>query len=169
MTILERFGLRARLELYEMISVVGVLFAVFGSMMGWITVEATADAAAQHDDIEAGTTVFTGLDLSWGEITLYLAIFVAVVLGLVLWRYRAPGRFTGLLVMLVGLVTAGVAVIGIVLTGMIYSPAGELEGVSVGVGLGIFVTLLGALFMLSGGILRLAAGPPSSGDPGSTQ
>lgn len=159
MSIVERIGLRGLFDRYEKISVVGILFTVLGSIMGWITVEATADAAAQHDDIDPGRTVMTGLDLSWGEITLYLAIIAAIVLGIVFWRYHGPGRITGLLIMLVGLITAGVAVLGIVLTGMIYSPAGELEGVSVGLGFGIFVTLLGALLMLSGGILRLAAGP----------
>lgn len=83
----------------------------------------------------------------------------AVVLALVLWRYHGPGRITGLLVMLVGLVAAGVAVVGMVLTGVLFAPAGEFEGVSVDLGAGILVTLLGALLLLSGGILRLAAGP----------
>lgn len=165
----ERIGIGGRLDRYEKVSVAGMLFTILGSLMGWITVEATADAAAQHDDIEAGTTVLTGMDISWGEITLYLAIIAALILGLVLWRYRAPGRITGLLIMLIGIITGGVAILGIVLTGMIYSPAGNIEGVSVDIGLGIFVTLLGAILLLSGGILRLAAGAPANEESGSSQ
>lgn len=154
----ERLTLGGRLDRYEQISIVGMLLTVLGSTMGWLNVEASADAAAQLDDIQAGTTVFTGMDLGWGVFTLILAVVAALVLGLVLWRYDGPGRITGLILMLVGLVAAAVAVVGMVLTGVLFAPAGEFEGVSVNVGLGITVTLLGALLLLSGGILRLAAG-----------
>lgn len=164
MGIRDRLTLRGRLHRYEKITVVGILLTALGSSMAWLTVEATPDAASRLDDVEAGTTVFTGLEVNWGEITLYLAIFVAILLVLVLWRYHGPGRMTGLLIMLVGLIAAGVAVVGMVLTGLIFAPAGEIEGITVDVGLGIFVTLLGALLLLSGGILRLAAGPAAAGE-----
>lgn len=158
MGIRDRLALGGRLNRYEQITVVGILLTVLGSQMSWITVEATQQAAAQLDDIQAGTTAFTGMDLGWGVFTLLLAVVAAVVLGLVLWRYRGPGRITGLVLMLIGLITAGVAVVGMVLTGVLFAPAGEFEGVSVDLGLGITVTLIGALLLLSGGILRLAAG-----------
>lgn len=160
MGIRARISLRDRIRGYEQTSIVGILLTVLGSTMGWITVDVDPEAAAEIDDYEAGTTTFTGTDLNFGEVTFYLALLAAVVLALVLWRYRAAGRKTGLLIMLIGLVTAGVATIGIILTGLIFAPAGEFEGVSVSLSGGIFLTLLGSLVMLSGGILRLAAGPP---------
>lgn len=158
-------GLRDRLAMpagaggYEQAAIVGIILVIVGSTMSWINVTAEPAAAEQFDDIDAGTTTFTGLDVNFGEITLYLGIIAAIVLLVVLWRYRGPGRITGLLLMLVGLVSAGVAVVGVVLAGSVIGPAGDLEGVSVGPGLGIAVTILGAIVLLSGGILRLAAGP----------
>lgn len=161
MAIRDWLSVRNRLDGYEQASVLGLLLTVLGSLMGWLVVTADQDAAAQLDDIEAGTTTFTGTDLGFGAITLLLAVVAAVLLGLVLWRYRAAGRKTGLVVMLAGLVAGGVAVVGIVLTGALIGQADQLQGVSVDLGVGIFVTLLGALLTLSGGVLRLAAGPPA--------
>lgn len=152
-----------RLAGYERASIIGILLTIVGSMMAWLTVNATAEAAAQLDDIEEGTTELTGMYLGFGNLTIILGILAAVVLGLVLWRYGAAGRKTGLVLMLLGLISAAVAVAGIVLTGMIFAPADELDGVTVDIGIGIIVTLLGAIVLLSGGILRLAAGAPSSG------
>lgn len=146
---------------YEQASIVGILLTIVGSMMAWLTVEADAEAAAELDDIESGTTSLSGQYLGFGDLTILLGIVAAVVLVVVLWRYGVAGRKTGLLLMLLGLITAGVAVVGIVLTGMVYAPADELADVSVDLGIGIFITLLGALVLLSGGILRLAAGAPS--------
>lgn len=153
-------SIRDRVGGYEQAAIVGILLTVLGSTMGWLTVSVEPDAASELDDFEAGTSTMTGTDLGFGAITLYLAIIAAVVLALVLWRYRAAGRKTGLLVMLIGLIAAGVATVGIVVTGILFAPAGEIDGVSVDLAGGILVTLLGSLVMLSGGILRLAAGPP---------
>lgn len=160
MAIRDKIALRDKIDGYEQASIVGILLTIIGSTMSWLNVEAEPDAAAQLEDIEPGTTAFTGTDINFGEITIFLAVLAAVVLVLVLWRYRGAGRKTGLVIMLLGLITAGVAVIGMVLAGSMIGGAGQLEGVSVGLGAGIFVTLLGALLMLSGGILRLAAGAP---------
>lgn len=159
----ERIPVWNRLAGYEQVSVAGVLLTVLGSTMGWINVQASAEAASQLDNIEAGTAAFTGLDVNFGEITIILAVLALVVLGIVLWRYHSAGRKTGLTIMLLGILTAGVGGVGFVLAWSSIAGAGELQGVSVGIGAGILVTLIGALAMLSGGVLRLAAGSPQGG------
>jgi hypothetical protein len=161
MTVSNRVPVLNRVDGYEQASFVGIILTIVGSIMAWLTVEADAEAAAELDNIDQGTTTLSGQYLGFGDITIILGIVAAVVLVLVLWRYGAAGRKTGLLIMLIGLITAGVAVVGIVLTGMIYAPADDFAGVSVDLGIGIFVTLLGAIILLSGGVLRLAAGSPS--------
>lgn len=147
-----------RIDGYEQASLGGILLTMLGSTMAWLTLEANAEAAAQLDDIDPGTTTFTGFDLGFGVFTFGLGLLAALVLGLVLWRYRGAGRKTGLVVMLVGFVTFAVAVVGIVLTGVLIGQAGELEGVTVDTAGGILLTLIGAVVMLGGGALRLAAG-----------
>jgi len=163
MSLLDRVPLLGRVDGYERASIAGILLTVVGSTMAWLVVDADADAAAELEDIEPGTNVLTGQYLGFGDLTIGLAVVAAVVLGLVLWRYGHAGRVTGLVLMLLGLIAAGVAVVGIVLTGVIFAPADEIQGLSVDLGAGILVTLVGALLLLSGGILRLAAGAPSSG------
>lgn len=168
----DALSLGGRIARYEQASIVGIVFTILGSTMGWLVVEADASAAAESDDLREGTNTFTGMDLGFGDITFFLALVAGVVLAIVLWRYRSAGRKTGLVVMLVGLITFGVALVGILLTGVIFAPADELEGVSVDLGGGILLTLLGSVVMLSGGVLRLAAGAPDvppadeSGDVG---
>lgn len=169
MAVRDKIRLPAGLNGYEQASVLGILLVVVGSTMSWIDVHADAEAAAELDDIEPGTTAFTGLEVNFGEITLYLAIVAALVLAVVLWRYRGAGRKTGLVLMLIGLISGGVAVVGVLLAGSLIGQAGAVEGASVEPGLGIVVTVLGAILLLSGGILRLAAGPPAVGDDDSTQ
>lgn len=164
MAVGDRVPLLNRIDGYEQASLAGVLLTVLGSSMAWLTLEAGPEAAARLDDIEAGTTTFTGFDLGFGVFTLGLALLAAVVLGLVLWRYHGAGRKTGVLVMLVGFVTFAVAAVGIVLTGLLIGPAGEMEGVSVDLGGGIFLTLLGSVVLLGGGALRLAAGAGPADD-----
>jgi len=154
-----RDRLRVRVERYEQATIVGVVLLLLGSASGWLTVEADAEAAARSDSLEAGVTTFTGMDLGWGVLTFGFALLAAVVVGLVLWRYDGAGRKTGLVVMLAGLLSFAVAVIGIVLTGVLFAPAGEIEGVSVDLGVGIMLALVGSLALLAGGVLRIAAGP----------
>lgn len=164
MSIRDKITLPDGIRGYEQASIVGIVLVVLGSTMSWIDVNADPEAAAELEDIEPGTTTFTGLDVNFGEITLYLGVIAIIVLAVVLWRYQFAGRKTGLFLMLIGLISAAVAVIGVFLAGSVIGSAGNLEGVSVGPGLGIAVTVLGSLFLLSGGILRLAAGAPSIGE-----
>lgn len=161
MGIRDTLAVRGRIARYEQATIVGIVLTILGSSIGWLVVEADAAAAAEHDGLEEGTTTFTGLDLGFGGITAVLALLVGALLAIVLWRYRGAGRKTGLAVLLAGLITFGVALVGIVLTGVLFAPAEKFEGVTVDLGGGIFLTLLGSLVMLSGGILRLAAGPPT--------
>lgn len=161
MAIRERMAVPEGIGGFEYATIVGILLTMWGSTSSWIEVTVEPGAAEELDDFEAGTAVKTGTEVNFGEITLYLAVFAALVLALVLWRYRAAGRKTGVLLTLIGLATASVALVGIVLTGLLFSQAGIMhEGVTVSLGTGIFVTLLGAVVILTGGLLRLAAGPP---------
>lgn len=160
MAIRNKIALPNSVRGYEQAAILGIILMILGSTMSWINVTAEPSAAAELEDIPAGTTAFTGMDVNFGEITLYLGVFAAVLLVFVLWRYRGAGRKTGLVLMLTGLISAAIAVIGILLAGSVIGAAGELEGVSVEPGLGIFITILGAILLLSGGILRLAAGSP---------
>lgn len=160
MGVTDRVPLLNRVAGYERATIVGIVLVLLGSVFGWLTVEATEEAAADHADVEAGSAVLSGIDLGWGVFTLGLGLIAAVILGLVLWRYGAPGRKTGLVIMLIGAISGVIALIGMLLTGLLFAPADEVEGISVGIGNGIWLGLLGALVMFSGGILRLAAGTP---------
>lgn len=153
-------SIRNRVPRYEQAAIVGVLLTVLGSTGSWFDVEATASAAEQADNLEPGTNTMTGTAIGWGQFTLFLGVVAAVVLGLVLWRYRSPGRKTGLVVMLAGLLNLLIAVAGVALTGIVLGVANGVQGVTVGFGSGILLTLVGSVVLLSAGILRLAAGAP---------
>lgn len=162
MTIRDRIPVFNRLAGYEQATVSGILLIFVGSLMNWLTVDATESAADEVGDLQAGITGFTGVDLGWGAVTLGLGAIAACCLALVLWRYSVAGRITGLVLLLLGLASAGIAVIGLVLTGALYAPADRVSGISVEIGVGIFLTLVGSVLLLSGGILRVAAGAPGS-------
>lgn len=160
MTIRDRIPVFNRLAGYEQAAVSGILFILVGSLLNWLTVDATEAAAAEVEDLQAGTNGFTGVDLGWGVFTVGLGILAIGCLALVLWRYSVAGRKTGLVLLLLGLASTGISVIGLVLTGVLYAPVDRVSGLSVEIGVGIFLTLVGSILLLSGGILRLAAGAP---------
>jgi hypothetical protein len=154
----------------SVVAAAGGLVAAFGSLFTWATLRLTAKGSdASGFTSEPSTIKYNGLSLLEGRLILVLG-FVAIGLAAAAVPTRAPRAL--------GFALAGVGGLGVVV--MAFAAIGhpvelatlfrsyhQIDAVNVSLpnGVGTWLSLIGALLILAGGLLALMRG--STGSPGS--
>jgi hypothetical protein len=138
-----------KVSIGQLVAAVGAAVAVVGTILAWETLNSGLAALAGESD------TVTGISSGGGKVILVLGIVVIVLVVLAVVKTVMSAKNTAIAIVVCGAVMALLSVTNYLSISDDVNKGNALMANLAGIGMGIYVTLVGAIAVVVGGVLGL--------------